>query len=377
MLGVERGDKIVLSFWARSDTGAFIECKAGGVNRGRFPDSVPFAKSTRYFKAGPQWTKKTIDLTNEDLTNLVGGFCVVTDKAHNRGKDSVWFFLDDIRIEAVVDRPPFTELMQRLRWVAYSPTEYNPHAAPVQRPSDESIRADLMVLRPYFDGLVTYGCTNGLERVPAIARELGFEGFIQGVWDPKRETELANVRQLAAKGLLDAVCCGNEGLDTRYDWAVLDSVMTRLRQETKLPVTTTEQIEDYGDDRLIRMVDWVFPNAHPVWHRQLDIDEAVAWLRTQLRSLAASASGKPILVKETGWPSAGGTAFTPDAQREFWLEASRAARELKVPLVMFEAFEVPWKTEDFDGGDVGAHWGLFDSERRPKPVVEILKRDSK
>ena len=224
---------------------------------------------------------------------------------------------------------------------------------------------------------MTYGCANGLERIAPIARDLGYKGFVQGVWDPENEIELVNARQLATRGVIDAICCGNEGLDVRYDWSILAAAMRRLRTETELPVTTTEQVEDYGDPRLINETDFLFPNVHPLWHRQLEVEDAVGWLRAQLQAIAKAASGKPVLIKETGWPSAGGEPFTADAQRVFWREASRTARALHIPFVSFEAFDVPWKTERFDGGNIGPHWGLFTSKRQPKPVVDTLTPDSK
>ena len=369
VLGVDRGTRITLSFWARSDTDAYIEGKVGGVNRGRFPDSMLFARSTRYFKAGREWSKKVIDLTDEDLSNLVGGFCVVTDKAHNRDSPSVWCYIDDIKIEAHAE--PFQTKIRDLSWVAYSPVEYDPTTSPPTEADDDGIRKDLRVLRARFDGLVTYGCANGLERIPAVARELGFRGVIQGIWDPSDETEITNALDLARRGLIDSICVGNEGMgaETRYDWSTLGPRVEALRQATSLPITTTEQIEDYGDPRLTEDVEFLFPNVHPVHHRLRDVDDAVAWLGNQIEALKRKAGTKPLLIKETGFPSGGFSEFTPEIQLEFWRRVRALADEQDVAIVAFEGFDVRWKSEPYEGGDIGSSWGLFDASRNPKPAI--------
>jgi exo-beta-1,3-glucanase (GH17 family) len=375
MLGVAKGTRIELSFWARAETEAFIECKVGGVNKGKYPDSVPFARGTNYFRLGQDWVKRTIDLTDQDLANLVGGFCVVTDKAHNRDKKDVWFYLDDIVIEAIPaeESMAFDKQVGSLRWVAYCPTESDPVAMPPKIPSNESIRKDLELLRESFDGVITYGCSGGLENVPSIARRSGFRGIIQGVWDPTSAIESANVKRLASEGLIDAICCGNEGLNDRYDWAVLAAAIADLRTSTRLPVTTTEQIEDYGDERLISETAFVLVNVHPIWHNQRDVAAASAWFRQQLVSLASVARKKPILIKETGFPSAGGTGFSPETQKDFWEMARRVGSELGISIAAFEAFDAPWKHERYGDGDIGPHWGLFANDRTPKPAAAVFR----
>ena len=81
-----------------------------------------------------------------------------------------------------------TSLLQNVmatgRFVAYQPTALKAVDGKLTTADDASIRADLETLRPWFDGLITYGAQNGNERVPDIATELGFRAVILGVWDP-------------------------------------------------------------------------------------------------------------------------------------------------------------------------------------------------
>jgi exo-beta-1,3-glucanase (GH17 family) len=78
-------------------------------------------------------------------------------------------------------------------------------------------------------------------------------------------------------------------------------------------------------------------------------------------------TARPIVIGETGWPSAG-PSNGPAApglkhQEKFTRDLFRYARSRAVSVFVFEMFDEPWKTE---GGGVGPHWGLFDAHGRPK-----------
>jgi hypothetical protein len=86
--------------------------------------------------------------------------------------------------EATENNTALETRLYNIRWVAYAPTNFNPTAAPPILPSDDSIRADLEVLKAAgFTGLVTYGAH--LAVTPRIAEEAGFQGLLLGVWDPR------------------------------------------------------------------------------------------------------------------------------------------------------------------------------------------------
>jgi len=78
-------------------------------------------------------------------------------------------------------------------------------------------------------------------------------------------------------------------------------------------------------------------------------------------------TGKPIIVGETGWPSAGPpngpAAPGRENQKRFTQDLFRFARSKAVNVFVFEMFDEPWKTE---AGGVGPHWGLFDTHGRAK-----------
>ena len=139
----------------------------------------------------------------------------------------------------------FFSKTESLRWVAYTPSSFDPHSnEPFLR---DDIESDLRAMKSAgFNGLVTYSCSPlrlkpsdqdagetksvlGLDDVPELAKKLGFRGFIAGVWDPENERETAAIKRLAGAQLIDAACVGNEGLDDRYGWETLRKVMRSLR----------------------------------------------------------------------------------------------------------------------------------------------------
>jgi exo-beta-1,3-glucanase (GH17 family) len=77
--------------------------------------------------------------------------------------------------------------------------------------------------------------------------------------------------------------------------------------------------------------------------------------------------GKPFVVGESGWPSAGppnGPAVPGlENQRRFIHELARYAQTHAVSVFLFEMFDEPWKNEM---GGIGPHWGIFDRRGRAK-----------
>jgi exo-beta-1,3-glucanase (GH17 family) len=262
--------------------------------------------------------------------------------------------------EAEVNTTPqtFEDTLLSLNWVAYAPTNWNPQKG-ISAP-EKSLKADLLLLRKYFDGIVTYGAN---EKIPMIAKEVGFKGMLFGVWNPESEEEFAQARAAAQNEIILGFVVGNEGLDERYDYETLKQAIEKFSAATGKPVTTTEQHTDYANPRLLELGDWIFPNTHPYFHRFIEPVEAAEWTERQYKKLARK-TGKPVLFKEVGLPSDGDEGMSEQAQAEYYRKLQRTS----VRFVYFEAFDQPWKTHL----PIEPHWGLFLSDRTPKLVVKYL-----
>lgn len=121
--------------------------------------------------------------------------------------------------------------------------------------------------------------------------------------------------------------------------------------------------------RVAEHCDVLMVNLHPFF-APAAVEQAVfSNLDGSYRRLAElySQTGKPIIVGETGWPSAGppnGPAAPGlENQKKFIRDLFRYARSNAVSVLVFEMFDEPWKTE---AGGIGPHWGLFDKHGRAK-----------
>ena len=213
-------------------------------------------------------------------------------------------------------RSVFYQKLSALCWVSYAPTHFNPKKG--LYPSKETIREDLKVLyNSGFRGIVTYGSEKSLKNIPKIAKEEGFSGIIMGVWDPASPEEFKNA--LDAVKYVDGYTIGHIGLNDRYSLVELKQSMKILRKNTKKPVSTTERIGEYFQEKnqLLRLGDWLFPDVSLYWEEERKPKEAYNWLVEQYLKLT-SKTDKPVLLKTVGFPSAGGPQMNQSLQAEFF-----------------------------------------------------------
>lgn len=286
--------------------------------------------------------------------------------------------------------PSLPAPLRKARLIAYTPRTFSMAGNSPVAATAEGIRADLLLLRPLFDGLLTYSATSGLETVPAIARELGYQAVVLGIWDPRSAVELKNVLGLARRypALVAAVVVGNEGIYTnRYQTTDVLGTARRIKEELPgLAVTTSEPFFLYFKEEykaFFQGFDLLLPNIHPVfepWFRPGETQTGVTMVLNVAAQLR-SAYSLPLLVKETGVPSGpadGGLGFTPEGQALFWSDlAARFPQGDEQALVYFEAFDAPWKPAaigtEFPGDHAKeAFWGFFTTRGEAKPVIRTL-----
>jgi exo-beta-1,3-glucanase (GH17 family) len=289
---------------------------------------------------------------------------------------------------ARAERIPLPPLLQESRFIAYTPRSFAIKGGRIQSATEAGIRQDLTLLRPFFNGLITYSVTSGLEAVPRIAHELHFRAVILGIWDPLSETEINNVVQAVKKypGLIGAVIIGNEGLYTkRYQPQDLEKAKRRIKKELPhLPVTTSEPFFLYFEKQYAGFLDGfdlLMPNVHPVFETWF-VPSAPSQGVNMVVEIAArfqASSGKPLLIKESGVPSGPqDRGFTPEHQARFWTELLlRFPISSHQSLACFEAFDAPWKPEEIAATLPGDHsserfWGFFTEKGTRKQVIDVL-----
>ena len=266
------------------------------------------------------------------------------------------------------------------RLICYSPSEFNPQTGLL--PNAESIRQDLATVRPYFSGIITYGVNNDPHGfIPRIAQALDFQAVILGIWDPKSmdEMQLAIEQTRQYPNLVVGLCVGNEGLIfKRYSWQDLTEAIQIIRKSLpNVPITTTEPLSQYGKTpALLQIVDFHFPNIHPYWEFSSDKSnpkQCANWVFKEAKRLQTAQTKKPLIIKESGFPSDGDTSCSSEFQAEFWLALSDLMKnQREIGFAFFEAFDArEWKANEM-GSPVESHWGLWTQTRQPKGIIEQL-----
>jgi exo-beta-1,3-glucanase (GH17 family) len=274
---------------------------------------------------------------------------------------------------------------ERLNSVSFAP--FRPGQSPLRHryPSAAEVEEDLALLAPRVRTVRTYASLEGDYDVPALAARHGLKVW-QGAWlgpDAARNArEIARLIESANRHpeTVERVVVGNEVL-LRRDLPVehLAAALDRVRAAVRQPVTYADVWELWAQfPQLAAHVDIVTIHILPYWEDEPHgIARAIAHAREVVQRMRGMFPGKPIAIGEVGWPSRG--RWRADAapsranQAVFLRKFIRLAHEEGFDYNLIEAFDQVWKYKL--EGTVGAAWGLFTADRRPKfpldgPVVE-------
>ena len=245
-------------------------------------------------------------------------------------------------------------------WITFAPPRpFNPGQVPASEALLNSALSQLA--REGWRGLVTYSLdpTQGLDRVPRLAKQNGFTMVLAGLFIfDERQFQRERAVALAQIQSIDGFVLGNEVLQRNvpgFTRQRLATEITRLRTETGRPVTTSEPFNQYHNDpALLAIGDWVFPNLQFWFDPTLRaIPQAVRAVESQFQALQAAAPSRAIVVKEAWWPTAGESAATEANQTEFF----RQLATTRIPFIFGEAYDQFWKQELWARTALGAPYG--------------------
>ena len=234
------------------------------------------------------------------------------------------------------------------------------------------IKADLRLLRPLTRCVRTYGISQGLDQVPAVARELGMRVKL-GLWLTRdaahNQREIAQGVALANANadVVDLLIVGNEVLLRReLTPEQLGVALRQARAVSRVPVSYADVWAFWQRNAaLAEAVDVVSVHILPYWEDEpVAIEDAAQYVMDTAAAMRERFAGKPVWVAETGWPDFGRQLGPARAGA---LEQARLARELlgrlatsDVQVNWIEAFDQPWKRA-FEGA-MGAGWGFFTAD---------------
>ena len=262
-------------------------------------------------------------------------------------------------------------LEKKIHGLSFSP--YLEGQAPGCEISEQQIRERLEIISPCCNWIRTFSCTDGNERSPVVAREFGLDTMV-GVClnedHAMNEIELASGIAIARAGNAGILAVGNEVLlrgDLGED-EILDYIRRAREAVPGVPVAYVDAyflFEQYP--RLVEACDVILINCYPFWE-SCPVEYAPAYMREMYRRAQAVASGKKVIISETGWPSRGEAYGEAVPGKEnainYFIETCRWAEKEGVEIFYFSSFDESWKTGD--EGDVGAWWGLWDQHGKLK-----------
>jgi exo-beta-1,3-glucanase (GH17 family) len=263
----------------------------------------------------------------------------------------------------------------KLECVSYAPfrDDQSPLIASTKIPPAQ-IAQDLAQLAKISKCVRTYSVQNGLDRVPALAAQVGLK-VIQGIWlGNNRLKNIAEINVAVALAkeypdVITALVVGNEVL-LRGEMTATDLAanIRLVKSQVSVPVTYADVWEYWLRNREIYdAVDFVTIHILPYWEDfPIRAKYAAAHVDSIRKQVATAFPGKEILIGETGWPSAGrmreGALPSRTNQARVVSEILEMAKRENFRVNLIEAYDQPWKRQL--EGTVGGNWGLIDASQR-------------
>ncbi len=246
-------------------------------------------------------------------------------------------------------------------------------------PSSEEVAADMPTLAAITNYIRIYSSTGPAAEIVRAAEAAHLcvsLGISLGRNAAANAAEIAaGVRLARQSRAVRSVIVGNEVL-LRGDLSVTQLIRDIREVRTALggtvAVSTADSFNQWlAHPELARDVDFVTVHIYPFWGN-VPIGSAIRSLSDDYGMVARRFPGKPIVIGETGWPSATDTAFpglavpSPQNQARYFHDFVTWAGQHHVSYFYFDAFDEDWKTGE---GGVGTHWGLYQLDGNLKPAL--------
>jgi exo-beta-1,3-glucanase (GH17 family) len=290
----------------------------------------------------------------------------------------------------VADGPPAFST-KALSVIAYSP--YRDGQSPGgPQPTQAQVQQDLQMLKPLVDGIRVYGTDGANAYIPALCDQLGIDLHL-GTWIDGLASDTANAHALAAivnqnHPSIKTAIVGNETLARSAKNGMTEARLIELiniaRADITIKTVKVATADTYpqwmlGRPNLAAAVDVIIWHTY-AWWAGVDIANAYTLVSGRYDDMLAKYPGKPMVLGETGWPTQVDhmsmdmltTAVGSEAnQARYYREALAGMRARNLPMWMFSAIDEKWKATTGEG-EVGAHWGIYDSARMPKAAATEL-----
>lgn len=259
----------------------------------------------------------------------------------------------------------------KMHGICFSP--YEGTQEPGDPISEAQVRRKLELLVPHTEWIRVFSCTQGNEIIPKLAKEYGFKALV-GAWlgeeTDKNEEELQGLIALASAGYVDVAAVGNEVMyREELEEEELIEYILRAKQALKgIPVGYVDAYYEFTNrPKITEVCDVILANCYPYWEA-CHIDYSLLYMKQMYYQAVQAASGKRVIITETGWPSSGDALGAAEPGYEnalkYFINAQAWSQQDGIEMLYFSAFDEGWKVGA--EGSVGAFWGIWDANEQRK-----------
>ena len=259
----------------------------------------------------------------------------------------------------------------KMHGICFSP--YEGTQEPGDPISEAQVRRKLELLVPHTEWIRVFSCTQGNEIIPKLAKESGFKTLV-GAWlgeeADKNEEELQWLIGLASAGYVDVAAVGNEVMyREELEEEELIEYILRAKQSLKgIPVGYVDAYYEFTNrPKITEVCDVILANCYPYWEA-CHIDYSLLYMKQMYYQAVQAASGKRVIITETGWPSSGDALGAAEPGYEnalkYFINAQAWSQQEGIEMFYFSAFDEGWKVGA--EGSVGAFWALWDAKEQRK-----------
>lgn len=259
----------------------------------------------------------------------------------------------------------------KMHGICFSP--YEGTQEPGDPISEAQVRRKLELLVPHTEWIRVFSCTQGNEIIPKLAKEYGFKTLV-GAWlgeeADKNEEELQGLISLASAGYVDVAAVGNEVMyREELEEEELIEYILRAKQSLKgIPVGYVDAYYEFTNrPKITEVCDVILANCYPYWEA-CHIDYSLLYMKQMYYQAVQAASGKRVIITETGWPSSGDALGAAEPGYEnalkYFINAQAWSQQEGIEMFYFSAFDEGWKVGA--EGSVGAFWGIWDANEQRK-----------
>ncbi|WP_299781611.1 glycosyl hydrolase family 17 protein [uncultured Formosa sp.] len=275
-------------------------------------------------------------------------------------------------------------LKEGMHGLCFSPYEEGQNIG--DKLNEVQIRRRLKLIKPYTKWIRTFSCTDGNELIPKIAKEFGLKTLV-GAWlgtvDAINNKEIETLIKLANNGFVDIAAVGNEVM---YRGDLSESELLVFIKSVKhaipdIPVGYVDAYYQFAKHpKITEACDIILANCYPYWEG-CSQEYALIYMKDMFNRALKAANGKKVVITETGWPSEGlglyGAKPSHENAIKYFINTQEWSKEDNIDIFYFSSFDESWKvgTE----GDVGAYWGVWDKNEKPKyysklPFIKLKRK---